>query len=363
MNEALRTYPLNPEEQKSLFKTTLASQAIVLGAGIACAIAYSIAQHGWKSALPFGWIADILAKMTVHWSALALAIAMIVLLEAFDAVATKASASYRDTIVSIRQGITGELPRLPLSRILICMTITGVCEEMLFRYGLLGLTVLIVGAVLPAPTSWLAASLLVSIVFWAMHEQYHDPWAAVLVICISLLLCLTYLSTGSLLSVMFAHAVYNVLELMIERYKMAHEADYFHGKAPQNAIAELVEARAGKPRTIDEKRADEKETLCRMIGIYCQGKRHGNREGEGGAPDGRGLCPSCRELADYACERVDRCPEIESKTFCSSCPVHCYGPKQREHIREVMRYAGPRMLVYDPKRAIRHWRDKKDAAR
>ena len=45
---------------------------------------------------------------------------------------------------------------------------------------------------------------------------------------------------------------------------------------------------------------------------------------------------------------------METKTFCSQCKVHCYKTKQREQIRKVMRFSGPRMLFYHPIMAIRH---------
>ena len=41
-------------------------------------------------------------------------------------------------------------------------------------------------------------------------------------------------------------------------------------------------------------------------------------------------------------------------TFCSNCKVHCYKPEMREKIREVMRFSGPRMILYHPIMAIRH---------
>ena len=34
--------------------------------------------------------------------------------------------------------------------------------------------------------------------------------------------------------------------------------------------------------------------------------------------------------------------------------VHCYQPQMREQIRQVMRYSGPRMLLYHPVLAIWH---------
>ncbi len=98
----------------------------------------------------------------------------------------------------------------------------------------------------------------------------------------------------------------------------------------------------------------EKDTLAFMVGVYCRGKKHEGRAPAGPAPDGAGLCPSCQELVDYAFARIDACPHMETKTFCSACETHCYKPDMRQRVREAMAYAGPRMMFYDPKGAIRH---------
>ncbi len=45
---------------------------------------------------------------------------------------------------------------------------------------------------------------------------------------------------------------------------------------------------------------------------------------------------------------------METKTFCSSCKVHCYNREMANKIKEVMRYSGPRMLIYNPKAAVSH---------
>ena len=94
---------------------------------------------------------------------------------------------------------------------------------------------------------------------------------------------------------------------------------------------------------INEKREREKETVSQMIRIYCRGK-HG----------GRTLCDECRQLDEYARERSDKCPFMETKTFCSNCKVHCYKADMRDKIRAVMRYSGPRMIFYYPVTAVRH---------
>ena len=92
------------------------------------------------------------------------------------------------------------------------------------------------------------------------------------------------------------------------------------------------------------KREREKQSVSEMIRLYCR-KRHGTRTG---------LCPECAELDAYARTRSDRCPFMETKTFCSNCKVHCYKPEMREKIREVMRFSGPRMLFHHPVMAVRH---------
>lgn len=94
---------------------------------------------------------------------------------------------------------------------------------------------------------------------------------------------------------------------------------------------------------IAAKREREKETVSLMICLYCK-KHHG----------GKPLCPECSQLDTYARLRSDKCPFMETKTFCSNCRVHCYKADMRERIRAVMRYSGPRMLLYHPVLAIRH---------
>ena len=99
------------------------------------------------------------------------------------------------------------------------------------------------------------------------------------------------------------------------------------------------------PKNLDKKRADEKLLVSEMIALYCR-KQHKTPKGQ--------LCPACQELQDYALARIDKCPFMENKTFCSNCRVHCYKPEMREKIREVMRFSGPRMMLHHPCAAMQH---------
>ncbi len=84
-----------------------------------------------------------------------------------------------------------------------------------------------------------------------------------------------------------------------------------------------------------------------MIGKYCRALHH---------PEGE-FCRECGDLLDYARQRLAQCPWQENKTSCGQCPVHCYKPEMRRKIRQVMRYAGPRMLLTNPVISVRHFLD------
>lgn len=82
--------------------------------------------------------------------------------------------------------------------------------------------------------------------------------------------------------------------------------------------------------TTETKRQREKETVSRMIALYCR-KNHG----------GKTLCPNCAALDAYAQSRSDRCPFMETKTFCSNCRTPCCRPDTQEKIRKVPGFSAP----------------------
>lgn len=96
----------------------------------------------------------------------------------------------------------------------------------------------------------------------------------------------------------------------------------------------------------------ERRTLEAMIRGYCRGA-HGAISGGGDS----GLCRDCSELLEYAWRRLERCPFQENKPTCAKCPVHCYQPERREQVRQVMRYAGPRLFWRHPVLTVRHFLD------
>ena len=98
---------------------------------------------------------------------------------------------------------------------------------------------------------------------------------------------------------------------------------------------------------VEKKRQKEQYVVEEMIRLYCRKKHPKEKRQEGQ------MCPSFF-LSDYAKQRSQKCPFMEEKTFCANCKVHCYKPEMREQIRQVMRFSGPRMLLYHPVLAIWH---------
>ncbi|MEI6860044.1 MAG: nitrous oxide-stimulated promoter family protein [Shewanella sp.] len=89
----------------------------------------------------------------------------------------------------------------------------------------------------------------------------------------------------------------------------------------------------------------EYQTIAAMVKIYC--KAHHNAELVSN-------CQECQEFLTYAYTKLDRCPYGQGKPTCNKCPVHCYKPHMKEKAREIMIFAGPKMLLPHPIMALRH---------
>lgn len=88
---------------------------------------------------------------------------------------------------------------------------------------------------------------------------------------------------------------------------------------------------------------EEKKVVEQMIRLYCR-RKEGNNS----------LCHKCQELLDYAFYRLEHCRYGSHKPTCRKCPVHCYRKDMRELIKAVMRWSGPRIVLYHPIAAIKH---------
>jgi len=91
--------------------------------------------------------------------------------------------------------------------------------------------------------------------------------------------------------------------------------------------------------------AKEKKTVEFMIRYYC---RRIHRQDY--------LCSDCKELIDYTRLKLDQCRYGDEKMSCTRCETHCYQKEQREKIKKIMRYVGPRMIFLHPISVLRHKR-------
>ena len=94
----------------------------------------------------------------------------------------------------------------------------------------------------------------------------------------------------------------------------------------------------------------EFNTIQTMVKLYC--KDHHQADETDGS-----ICSDCKNLMEYAKTRLTRCPFQEHKPTCGKCTIHCYQPKMRNKVVEIMRYSGPKMILKNPVMAIQHLLD------
>ena len=115
--------------------------------------------------------------------------------------------------------------------------------------------------------------------------------------------------------------------------------------APQALVPGTRENKV--PAFASQRMAREWKTIAAMITLHCRG-RHRSKAG---------LCAQCQGLLDYASLRLERCRFGVEKPTCAKCPVHCYQSARRQQVKDVMRYAGPRMVWEHPVISLLHWLD------
>ena len=112
-------------------------------------------------------------------------------------------------------------------------------------------------------------------------------------------------------------------------------------------------ARTPDTPAVARRREREKRTISNMVAIYCAGNHDASARTETSFA-GEPLCPACKAIDDYCVLRTERCRPMAPPPRREESGNHCYAPAQREQIRAIMRYAGPRMILYHPVAAIRH---------
>lgn len=239
-------YPLDQAEEHALVANLLGSECLLLVlsiVGITVVEAINTGEWTWAF-LEGGW-ASVIAKSALRQSALgtvsaALTLSGVLLMLSYGtewiALRTKAG---RAAVMRIRQGVTGEMPRMHLAPMPLYMLLVGCAEELLFRFVLVEGLAQILLRFMPVLYAALIALVVSSLLFWLVHVQYRDFYSSALILAISLLMGVAFLATGSILVVALAHAVYDFVQVIIERWRMSRDEDYFDGKVPNSEMLQL----------------------------------------------------------------------------------------------------------------------------
>ena len=259
----MKPTPLDPQETWVLTANLLISQLILLAIGCVGAIVYAgLATGDWGAALAgFSWIGMIGQSLGAQ-SAATTAIAGCVLAAAFTFVAYRAekralsTEAGRESVMRTRQGINGELARLPMPLVIVLMALTGFAEELLFRFAAMGIVMQLLAPALPGPVVAAIALFVSSSVVWLSHVRYRDLTTTVLTLGLALVLGGAFLATGSLAVIAIAHALYDIAVLAIARVQMSRDPDYFGGPAPTRALLDQLE-REEAATSPDERPSDD----------------------------------------------------------------------------------------------------------
>ena len=100
----------------------------------------------------------------------------------------------------------------------------------------------------------------------------------------------------------------------------------------------------------DARLKKDRATLEAIGRIYCKAHHDVDK-------DAAGLCPACRETVDATLARTEVCPYAHAGN-CQDCAIRCQRGEARERIREIMRYAAPRMAFRHPLMTLDYLRKK-----
>jgi hypothetical protein len=100
--------------------------------------------------------------------------------------------------------------------------------------------------------------------------------------------------------------------------------------------------------TLSKLQKQDIRLIGKFVEVYCNGKHQPREKLPFNLPENLGerqLCDECADFMEYSVARRLKCPLEVEKPSCKHCRIHCYAPKQREKIREIMSYAGKKMMM------------------
>ena len=104
----------------------------------------------------------------------------------------------------------------------------------------------------------------------------------------------------------------------------------------------------GTMEAINRRQKKDIRLIGTFVEVYCGGK-HGSADHiPVTLPAGLGvqrLCPECAAFLEYAVTKRLKCPLESEKPTCKHCRIHCYDKLHRDKVREIMSYAGRKLMM------------------
>lgn len=100
--------------------------------------------------------------------------------------------------------------------------------------------------------------------------------------------------------------------------------------------------------TVTKAQLQDIRLIAKFVEVYCAGK-HGAPEKLAyllpGTLGQRQMCSECAAFMAYAITKRLHCPLEAEKPSCKHCRIHCYSTEQRVKVREIMSYAGRKLML------------------
>jgi hypothetical protein len=100
--------------------------------------------------------------------------------------------------------------------------------------------------------------------------------------------------------------------------------------------------------TINSRQKKDIRLIGKFVEVYCTGKHRESEHTPVILPADLGertLCQECASFLEYAVTKRLKCPLEAEKPTCKHCRIHCYDKLHREKVREIMSYAGRKLMM------------------
>ena len=100
--------------------------------------------------------------------------------------------------------------------------------------------------------------------------------------------------------------------------------------------------------TMSRQQSKDIKLIGKFVEVFCAGKHHDVERNAFVLPADlgeRNLCHECANFMAYAATKRLKCPLEAEKPTCKHCRIHCYDKHRREKVREIMGYAGRKLMM------------------